>query len=410
MTRNDARPQDRPRGGLSRRDFLHYGSAAGLGLGLGLAALPAGYAAPGASGPPVRDRRCILLFLVGGPSQLDTWDPKPDAPSEFRSPFAAIATRAPGVRVTEVFPKLARVMDKVSLVRTLHHEAPAVHDAGHQLLQTGRFYAGGAEQPHYGSVLAAYRGEAAGMPPHVLMPRPIGRTGGNMPHGQTAGLLGPEFDPLVLGAGWGFILEGGDASSRFAEALDDRAEPESIRRRYGSTPFGRDCLRARRLVERGTRFVTVNMYTSVLHEPSWDTHGTSPFTPTSAIRDDVGPTFDAAFSALIGDLDARGVLADTLVLAVGEFGRTPRINPSGGRDHHPACWTALFAGGGVQGGRVVGASDATASAPADRPVTPAEVAATVYHSLGVPPDATIRGTAGAFRPVDAGVGPILELF
>ncbi len=179
------------RAGLTRRDFLQAGA-----LGLGVSALSAG--AWGATATRDRDLHVILLLLVGGPSQLDTWDPKPDAPAEIRGPFRSIATKVPGVRVTELFPRLAGMLDKVALVRSVHHDATAVHDFGHQALQTGRLFEDGIEHPHFGSVLAMRQGSKAGAPPFVVLPRAIGVTGGNQPHGQSAGYLGTDFDPCLL--------------------------------------------------------------------------------------------------------------------------------------------------------------------------------------------------------------------
>ena len=182
--------------GLTRRDFLHAGSLTALGLGL-----PA-MQALAQSGSVARDRdvNCILLFLVGGPSQLDTWDMKPEAPEEIRGPFRPIATKVPGIQVSEVFPRLATLMDKVSLVRTVYHTAAAVHDTGHQMMQTGRLFSGGTEHPPYGSVLAKLKGSRHNTPPYVVLPKPIGPTGGNLPHGHAAGYLGKTFDPFILNA------------------------------------------------------------------------------------------------------------------------------------------------------------------------------------------------------------------
>ena len=443
--------------GLTRRDFLHAGSLAGLGLGL------TGWRALEAGGAVAKDKdvNCILLFLVGGPSQLDTWDMKPDAPEEVRGPFRPIATRVPGVQVSEVFPKLAGHMDKVSLVRSVYHTAAAVHDTGHQMMQTGRLFTGGIDHPHYGCVLAKTRGARADTPPHVLLPKPIGATGGNMPHGQGAGYLGKTFDPFVLNAdpnakdfkvpdllppdyvtavrerrrrslraaidGAVGSFEGSAdarlldanfegafrlmASASAREAFDLTREPDAVRDRYGRTRFGQSCLLARRLVERGVRFVTVNMFETVFNEITWDIHGSAPFSPIDCYKDEVGPNFDNAYTALLEDLARGGLLGDTMVLAFGEFGRTPKINPAGGRDHHPACWTALFAGGPVQGGRVVGASDETGYAPKERPVSTAEIAATVFRGLGISLDTELPGPQGRpIRVVDHGVEAIEELF
>jgi len=174
--------------------------------------------------------------------------------------------------------------------------------------------------------------------------------------------------------------------------------------------FGQGCLLARRLVERGVRFVTLNMFETVFNDITWDIHGSAPFSPISCYSDLVGPMFDNAYSSLLEDLSRIGLLDSTLVLATGEFGRTPRINPAGGRDHWPQCWTVVFAGGGVKGGQVVGASDAIGGAPQDRPVTPAHVAATVYKCLGIPVDTVLKTPQGRdVRLVDTGFDPIDEL-
>jgi hypothetical protein len=457
MIRVDARKPVEFCDGLTRRDFLHAGSLGLLGLSLpGLSALEA-------QGAVAKDRdvNCILLFLVGGPSQLDTWDMKPEAPPEIRGPFRPIETNVPGVRISEVFPKLARQMDKVTVVRSAYHQATAVHDTGHQMMQTGRLFSGGIEHPHVGCVLSKLKGARGDAPPHVLMPRPIGNTGGNMPHGQSAGYLGKTYDPFVLNADPndanfkvpdllppdyisavreerrktlrnavdGSIKafeSSADArlldanfqqayklmSSQAArEAFNLKAEPEDVRNKYGKTRFGQSCLLARRLVERGVRFVTVNMFETVFNEITWDIHGSAPFSPIECYKNEVGPNFDNAYSSLLEDLGQRGMLENTMVLAFGEFGRTPKINPAGGRDHHPGCWSVLFAGGPVKGGAVVGASDEIGYAPKDRPVSPAEIAATVFHGLGISLDTELPGPQNRpIRLVDHGVEPVREMF
>ncbi|ADV63088.1 protein of unknown function DUF1501 [Isosphaera pallida ATCC 43644] len=458
MFRVDAHKPVRFCDGLSRRDFLHVGALSTLGLTLpGWNTLRA----CGAVDPARSDMNCVMLFLVGGPSQLDTWDMKPEAPYEIRGPFRPIPTNVPGIQISEIFPNLARIMDKVALARSLYHTATAVHDTGHQMMQTGRLFTGGVEHPHIGCVLSKLKGSKGDAPPHVLLPRPIGNTGGNMPHGQSAGYLGKRFDPFVLNAdpsaadfkvpdlvppdyidvvresrrrtlrqaidGAVKALETSEdarlldenfaAAHRIASSPQTRAafdlsqEPESVRDRYGRSRFGQSCLLARRLIERGVRFVTVNMFETVFNEITWDIHGSAPFSPIDCYRDEVGPNFDKAYTALIEDLYERGLLANTIVAAFGEFGRTPKINPAGGRDHHPGCWTALFAGGPIQGGRVVGASDEIGHAPKDRPITTAEVAATLYHGLGISLDTELVGPQGRpIRIVDHGVEPVHELF
>src|SRR5436190_1516319 len=184
--------------GVTRRDFLHAGAISALGLTLGdyLSA----QTRPAASASDRADVNCIMLFLVGGPSHIDTWDPKPNAPAEVRGPFAPTATNVPGMQISEIFPRMARHADKYSLIRSVYHTATAVHDTGYQMMQTGRLFTGGIEHPHAGCVLGYIKGARNDMPPHVLIPKPIGRTGGNLPHGHTAGYLGRQHDPFILNA------------------------------------------------------------------------------------------------------------------------------------------------------------------------------------------------------------------
>jgi uncharacterized protein (DUF1501 family) len=456
MLRLDAGRSVRFCDGLTRRDFLHAGSLATLGL-----TLPAWNALRAGGGANGEDMNCIMLFLVGGPSQIDTWDPKPNAPAEIRGPFKTMATRAPGMQITEIFPKMAKLADQFSLVRSVYHTATAVHDTGHQMMQTGRLFTGGVEHPHAGCVLGYLRGARGDVPAHVLMPHPIGRTGGNMPHGQTAGYLGKQFDPFVLNADpadpkfrvpdllppdyisatraqrrqkMRDAVEGSLADFERnvqAKQLDDNfnlayrlmsspkaraafaleKEPASMRDRYGRTRFGQSCLLARRLIEAGVRFVTVNMFETVFDEITWDIHGSRPFTDIVEMARLVAPNFDQAFSTLLEDLQERGLLAKTVVTALGEFGRTPKINPAGGRDHHPGVWTIIMGGGPIKGGRVVGESDELGYTPKTRPVTPAEVAATIYEGLGIDIHHELPGPQGRPIPiVDYSVSAIKELF
>jgi len=282
-----------------------------------------------------------------------------------------------------------------------------------------------------------------------------------MPHGQNAGYLGKSYDPFVLNADPSspdfqvpdllppnYISSirldrrrrlrdmvdnsvrefdvSADArlldenfqqaytlmsSAKMREAFDLSRVPAGEREGYGYNRFGQSCLLARRLIERGVRFVTVNMFETVFNEITWDIHGSAPFSPIACYRDLVGPMFDMAYSSLLEDLSQRGLLKNTLVVAMGEFGRTPKINPAGGRDHWPQCWTVLFAGGGVKGGQVVGSSDEIGGYPRDRPTTPAEVIATIYRSLGVSDETELPGLQGRpIRVVDHGVEAIEELF
>lgn len=438
--------------GLRRRDFLHAG-ALGL-LGLSLADLFA-LNAEGAVRPD-RDINCINLMLVGAPSQLDTWDMKPEAPSRYRGPYRPIPTNVAGIQISELFPRMATLADKYALLRSVYYSGIPVHDAGHQLIQTGRLFPSGIEYPHVGSVLGFAKGPKHGMPPHVVLPHGIGHTGGNMPHGQTAGFLGERLDPFVLDADPStddFTVselrlpairadEGSNlralvdrsvrrfeaavgagrmgsacheayatiSSSKARAAFDLTDEPPAVRDRYGRNRFGQSCLLARRLVESGVRFVTVNMFDTVFNELTWDIHGSAPFSAMSAYEQ-LGPMFDNAYSSLIEDLASRGLLSTTLVVSMGEFGRTPKINAAGGRDHWPQCWTIAMAGGGVTGGQVVGASDAVAAYPTDRPIPAESIAATVMHALGLPLDAQLPGPEGKLiRVVEDGVEPVRELF
>ena len=443
--------------GLTRRDFLHAGALGFLGLTLtDLLRLKA-------SGIVKADNdvNVIMLFLVGAPSQVDTWDPKPNAPAEVRGPYKAISTNVPGIQITEVFPRMAKHADKFALLRSVYYSGVAVHDAGHQVMQTGKLFQAGFEYPHVGSILGYLKGPKGDVPPHVLLPRPIGNTGGNMPHGQSAGFLGKPHDPFVLNAdpadpnfrvpdlrppdfltpireqrrralrplvddavktfesspqarlmdssfhqAYSLI-----SSAKARDAFDLSKEPDAVKERYGKNRFGLSCLLARRLIEAGVRFVTVNMFETVFNEITWDIHGSAPFSPISCYGELLGPMFDGAYTSLLEDLNDRGMLESTLVLAMGEFGRTPKINPAGGRDHWPQCWSIVWAGGGVKGGQVVGSSDEIGGYPKDRPASAASVAATILQAIGIDLDAELPGPSSRpLRVVDHGIEPIKELF
>src|SRR5262245_19365966 len=424
-------------GGLSRRDFLRAGSLGAGAVGLSLTDLQAATPAKG-------DVNCILLFLVGAPSQLDTWDLKPAAPSNVRGPFKPIRTSVPGVEIGEHFPLMAQVAHRYAILRSVHHNAAPIHETGHQMMQTGHLFRGGREHPHYGSVVSHVRGpRPGGLPPFVVLPGPIGNPGVSVSHGQRAGYLRAKHDPLFLRAPGGLdparlrtrkeLLDAVDAAQRafdvtedsrshekafhllFSErakkAFDLAAEKPQLRARYGRNTFGQSCLLARRLIEHGVRLVTVNMFDTVFNEVTWDCHadGGSLAVNLDDYRDTLCPMFDAAYTALLEDLHDRGLLGNTLVLAMGEFGRTPQLNPRGGRDHWPGVWSVLFAGAGVRGGQVVGASDKVGGEPRDRPVTPAGVAATVYRGLGIDPGVRLPGPEGRPLPI-VEAGPVEELF
>lgn len=387
--------------GLSRREFVQA-------IGVGAAGVAATHVQ--AASRPGRPRAVIQLCLVGGPSQIDTWDPKPDASEQVRGPFHTIATKTPGIYLSECFPKMARLTDRFSLIRSLHHEASPIHETGQHLMQTGHAFAENQPAPHFGAVVSKLFGDSPeGVPAWMGMPGPIGNTGVPLPQGQDAANLGPECnarwlsdlanrlaDGRVLAAAQRLGIEPHYSfdpkqkplqSEAALRAFDLHAEHESTCQRYGSNRFGQSCLLARRLVEAGVRVVTVNMFETVFGGLSWDMHanGGNLAVTLEHYRNKLCPMFDTAFSALIEDLQERGMFDDVLVVASGEFGRTPKINPRGGRDHWVGAWTALVAGGDTQGGVLVGASDPHGAYPVDRPVTPGELVASVYHSIGVSP-------------------------
>lgn len=444
--------------GATRRDILQVGALGAVGLSLPqyLQAKEAGAVAKGKD-----SRACIMIFNLGAPSQLDTFDMKPEAPAEVRGPFQAIDTNVKGIQISEILPMHAKVADKFSFVRSCHHTGAAVHDAGWQMMQTGRLFSGGVNTPHVGSVCSYLKGRKTDLPPFVVLPEPMGRGGGNLPNGQAGGFLGKAQDPFALMAdpsqpnfkvpdllpptdmGTARLdrrkrmreivddavkeFEASESaalldsnfqaafrmmsSPQAREAFDLSKEPQKVRDRYGMNRFGQCCLLSRRLVEAGVRFVTINTFLTVFDEITWDIHGSKPFTSIAGMKDIVAPMYDRAYSALIEDLSDRGMLDDTLVCNLAEFGRTPRVNPAGGRDHWPQCFTTYFAGGGVKGGQVVGASDPIGGVPADRPVDPGHIAATIFHSLGLNIESHLPGPAGRpFPLVDFGKREIHELF
>jgi hypothetical protein len=444
--------------GISRRDFLQVGTLGAIGLSLPqlLAA-----EARGAVDPKLDKRSCIMIFNLGAPSQIDLFDMKPDAPAEIRGPFKPISTASPDIQISEILPGHAKLANKFSLVRSCYHTAAAVHDTGHQMMQTGRLFGGGIVTPHAGCVVEYLRGRRSDLPAHVILPEPMGSTGGGLSHGQDAGFLGKGSDPFVLMAdpskpnfkvpdllppaeiGEARLdrrrklrsivdetvknFEASDnaklldsnfeaafrlmTSTQARDAFDLTKEPQAVRERYGMNRFGQCCLLARRLVEAGVRFVTLNTFLTVFNEITWDIHGSTPFTSIDGMKNIVVPMYDQGYSALIEDLDQRGMLGDTLVCNLAEFGRTPRINPAGGRDHWPQCWTMYFAGGGIQGGRVVGRSDSIGAVPAERPTDPSEIVATIFHSLGFDLETKLPGPGGRpFTLVDYGKHEISELF
>ncbi|MCE9564244.1 MAG: DUF1501 domain-containing protein [Planctomycetes bacterium] len=354
----------------TRRDFLSATAAGAASLTLPPLS-PASVTRPGG-----KATSCIFINMVGGPSHIDTFDPKPEAPSEVRGPFRPIQTKTPGLHLSELFPKLATMTDKFSLIRSMHHTAPPIHEAGFQLLNTGRLFRDGPEWPSVGAVLTRLTHRAAA----VLADAEDISTGMSVSHG-----LGDAW----IERAWGldrFISESGTGLSDFRD--------EAVR-----------------LVECGWQHITINQFSTVFDSPSWDCHadGGSLRTDMNDIRNTVAPSFDTAFAALLTDLEERGLLDSTLVVATGEFGRTPLLNSNGGRDHWADAWTALVAGGGTRPGQIIGRTDAKGTEPTDRPVTPQELVSSIFHAMGVSHDATIPGPDG--KPVAVYPGkPVMELF
>ncbi|MCA9076135.1 MAG: DUF1501 domain-containing protein [Planctomycetaceae bacterium] len=444
--------------GITRRDFMQIGTLGGVGLSMPsyLAAKEAGAIKPGHD-----ERACIMIFNLGAPSHLDLWDMKPDAAAEVRGPFKPVDSNVPGMQLSEILPRHAKIADKFSLVRSCYHTSAAVHDAGWQIMQTGRQFQGGVNTPHAGAVTSYLKGRKSDLPPFVVLPETMGRGGGNLPNGQAGGFLGKAYDPFALMADPSKpdfkvpdLLPPADISTvrlerrrkmrevvdeavgnfeatenaallndNFAaafrmmtstqarEAFDLKQEPQKVRERYGMNRFGQCCLLARRLVENGVRFITINSFLTVFNEITWDIHGSKPFTSIEGMKDIVCPMYDQGYSALIEDLVDRGMLDNTLVCNLQEFGRTPRVNPAGGRDHWPQCFTTYYAGGGVKGGQVIGASDPVGGVPAERPVEPGDILATIFHSQGFDLESHLPGPAGRpFPLVDFGRHEIHELF
>ena len=443
--------------GTTRRDFLQVGTLGAIGLGLPqfLAAAEQGKV------DPSKDKKsCIMIFNLGAPSQLDTFDMKPEAPLEVRGPFKPISTKG-DFQLSEILPMHAQIADKFSIVRSCYHTAAAVHDAGWQMLQTGRQFTGGVNYPHAGAVVQYVRGRRSDLPAHVVLPQTMGRGGGNLPNGQAGGFLGKAYDPFSLMAdpsqpnfkvpdllppaslgdvridrrrrmrdaveGQMAALEATESarmldtnfeaayrlmsSPQARQAFDLTQESTTMRERYGMNRFGQCCLLARRLIESGVRFVTINTFLTVFDEITWDIHGSKPFTTIEGMKNIVAPMYDRAYSALIEDLHQRGMLEDTLVTGLAEFGRTPKVNPAGGRDHWPQCFSCTFAGGGVKGGRAIGASDPIGAVPADWPTAPGEAIATIFKALGLDLQTEMPGPGGRpFPLVDFGVREIRELF
>jgi hypothetical protein len=433
---------------IARRRFLQTASLAGLGLGL--LPVPARTARPAAL-PAKRIRSCILLFSYGGPSHLDTIDPKPAAPAEVRGEYRTIATSVPGVRFCEHMPRMAKLLHRIALIRSLHHPMRNHNSAAAETL-TGRTPAGGDQElltddprglPTIGSAVSYGLGARAGVLPYVALPYTLYNVV-QLP-GQSPGLLGGvydrfqvEGDPSAADFRVAAFTESGDLAGRAAllrrldhaslpgraaraTAYRDRAlrllaspkvrplfdlsrEPRRLRERYGQHRLGQSLLLARRLVEGGVNFVAAFDGQTNGQDANWDSHE-----KLFARHRQLIPPTDQALSALLEDLDARGLLESTLIVVLGEFGRTPRINKNGGRDHWPDCYSVLLAGGGATGGAVHGSSDKIGAYPAADPVTPGDLAATIFWRFGIDPATEVVDQTN--RPFRLAEGePLRKLF
>ena len=414
--------------GVSRRDFLRVGAIGAFGL-----TLPGWLRLEQALASTARkDINCILMWMHGGPSHIDTFDPKPEAPAEIRGEFAAIPTNLPGVHVVEHLPRVAQQLDKISIIRSLNPKNGS-HGVADAYMMSGHPYSPATTYPCYGSVIAKEKGDRDGMPAFVQLGNNLDRRFS----GGVAGILGDAFNPFevpedssqpnfsvrnvslpagidmarvnrrrtMLGAVdvWQKQLEHApqalDAMDAFyqkayslitspkaKEAFDLKQEPDKARDLYGRNSLGHGCLLARRLIEAGVRFVTIT-------DGGWDTHQNN----FKSLKERLLPRVDRALSALAQDLYDRGMLETTLVVWMGDFGRTPVVNPSAGRDHWASASVMCMFGGGLKCGVVVGETDKQGNAPVDNPYIPEDVGATIYTALGVPLDTTHRSPDG--RPI-----------
>jgi uncharacterized protein (DUF1501 family) len=430
---------------LTRRDALRLGAAA---FGLSLPKLLSGRALANNTASP-KTRSVIVLFLSGGPSQLDMFDPKPEAPEEIRGTFKPIATSIPGIQICEHLPRMARLAGKYTIIRSMSHDETDHVRATYWTMTGNRVLRrvvqsstlAREDRPHLGSVVSKVLGPSRSLPPFVMVPEFVSPVGPSRP-GQHAGFLGAKFDPYLINsdpneAGYdpgplGRALNQSEAhlaeqrslltsleqaspaqlseemrqydvfrakafdlmrSPAAQKAFDLSQESEKTRDRYTRTTFGQSVLVARRLIEAGVRVVQVNF---VRHDNAkggqgYDSHATPPNPPhLDWLKNTLLPPTDAAFASLIEDLSDRGLLEETLVLMLGEFGRTPKFNKTGGRDHWSRCYSMAVAGGGLRSGMVYGASDRIAAYPTRDPVSVEDLFATVYHQLGIDPHAMIH--------------------
>lgn len=434
---------------IRRRDMLRIGTAGAFGLGVSLPQLFQNQAF--AASQSKNDVSLIIVFLQGGISTIDTWDMKPDAPAEFRGEFNPINTNVSGIQLCEHLPRLAGQMDKFSLVRSFGHRDSGHGPADHYMLTgylPGAGFNGGLspnnQRPAHGAVIAKHQGPRGSVPPYVCLPKAQNSSGSSYlgssvsPFVVDADPNSPSFavpdlmPPLEVAAGRlearQSLIATVDRFQRTAEtqanrkaqalstyqqkafdlmtsqqtkaAFDIHAEPQNLRDDYGRNSLGQSCLMARRLVEAGVRTVLID-------HTNWDTH----YDNFNVLKNDLLPYLDSAMSTLFRDLADRGLLEKTFVLVTGEFGRTPRINKDAGRDHWGPSTAIALGGGGIQGGRVIGASDERAEKPATAPHGPEDLAATIYHALGIDPKTEYRTAEGRPMPIVPGNGKVIrELF
>ena len=368
-----------PASNVSRRSFLQVAAGGALGWSCASQLGLANSVVPVSNIPPRSAKQLIMILLTGGPSQIDTWDPKPNAPVEYRNFDPACATSVPGVWISENLPGMAARLHQVALVRSLSHDGPATHSAGLQLLMTGRYFYHQETAPHLGSVLSHLSGSTGDLPASIVLGGPLADDISEDGHSQTAVWLNPRHAPYFAGSSVNATLP------LVNKQLDLQSEPWNVQRQYGFHELGRKCLQARRLIERGTRTVTINQFGSVLDQTTWDMHANGGRLNSTArdYRQTLCPQLDQALCGLLDDLSDRGLLSETVVAVCGEMGRSPLINSHGGRDHHTNAWSVMLAGGPIQPGVVVGSTDAFGVTPATRPVSPAELLATLYRSLDI---------------------------
>jgi hypothetical protein len=444
---------------LTRRGMLRIGGLAPLGLSLSSLL---GAKAAKTSGTFGKAKRCLLLYMWGGPSHIDLFDMKPDAPSELRGPFNPVATKVPGIRISELMPKLGGVVDKIGFIRSVTH-TDNNHSTGAHWMLTGHkhpesrenFGARPSDYPHIGSIVSKFSPARNGLPTFVALPEVIGTTAGFVTPGQNAGFLGRRYDPFVVDSHPddpdfqipnlapvqgldqarlrkrvkltkqfdGFrsdltqSLDVSDLNSvnqmaydlltspKVAHAFDLEAEGKAERERYGMRTFGQSVLMARRLLESGVKLVTVYWHRDKPGvDTTWDTHKNN----FKGLKDRLVPQIDQPIAHLLNDLEERGMLEDTLVVWNSEFGRTPKVNKNAGRDHWGRCNTIWMAGAGVPGGQMYGKTDKIASEPVEDAVSPSDVTATIYHLLGLDPRSHFHDALG--RPYLLSEGNVIDKF